>query len=363
MQRPHIAISFRGTSALAFVLAHTAAAQPPAAPVELAPVEARAVSQTVELTGVAQADRITIVAAETDGPVTTLPVRAGDVVEAGALLAEVRRVRYRLEVDELDATLAAARARHEAAQDEAGRVRQLHAEQVLSDRPRVATEKNEIALAREVRRLEAALARAKDRLGRARVRAPFAGVVTEVYTELGQWLDESDPVARVVDPTLMVVTLPLPERYVVAVKPGDPVVVQFPFADAAPHRGEVRAIIPEATASARTFPLLVDVANPDGAIRSGMSATAEVTVGGERTIVAVPKDALVETPRGKVVWVVEGGAANQRPVEVGAAAGGLVEVVDGLTVGEQVVVRGNERLRPGQAVRAVTGAARGASER
>ena len=85
----------------------------------------------------------------------------------------------------------------------------------------------------------------------------------------------------------------------------------------------------------------------------GNSVTLNVPVSAPRDIVTVPKDALVQGRGGGwMVFVVADDTAQPRPVTLGQTAGRRMEVVEGLSPGEVVVVRGNERLRPGQAVNA-----------
>jgi multidrug efflux pump subunit AcrA (membrane-fusion protein) len=72
-----------------------------------------------------------------------------------------------------------------------------------------------------------------------------------------------------------------------------------------------------------------------------------------REVLSVPKDALVQGQGGWTVFVDEGGVAQVRPVRVGTALGDRFEVLSGLSEGDVVVVRGNERLRPGQPVEAM----------
>jgi multidrug efflux pump subunit AcrA (membrane-fusion protein) len=76
--------------------------------------------------------------------------------------------------------------------------------------------------------------------------------------------------------------------------------------------------------------------------------TLNIPVSAPREVVSVPKDALVQGSGGWMVFVNVEGKAQPRPVDIGAALAGGFEVLSGLAPGEEVVVRGNERLRPGQ---------------
>ena len=87
-------------------------------------------------------------------------------------------------------------------------------------------------------------------------------------------------------------------------------------------------------------------------LATNQSVTLHIPAGPTRTVVTVHKDAVLNRSEGALVFVVVNGVARPRPVRLGEAVGGRFEVIDGLKPGEKVVVRGNERLRPGQKVRA-----------
>ena len=80
------------------------------------------------------------------------------------------------------------------------------------------------------------------------------------------------------------------------------------------------------------------------------SVTLELPIGESRRVVTVDKDGVIQQPDGAMVYLVEEEAAAPRPVQLGEAVGGRFEVLDGLKPGDLVVVRGNERLQPGQPI-------------
>ena len=78
--------------------------------------------------------------------------------------------------------------------------------------------------------------------------------------------------------------------------------------------------------------------------------TVKVPIGAPRDVLTVHKDAVIKRGPQSIVYVVEDGSANLRPVRLGEAVGSRLEVLEGLQDGDLVVVRGNERLRPGDKV-------------
>ena len=89
---------------------------------------------------------------------------------------------------------------------------------------------------------------------------------------------------------------------------------------------------------------------PPYLIAVGKSLTLRIPVSVPRDVLTVPKDALVQGGSGWIVYAVVDGTAEARPVTLGQSSGGRLEVLSGLSEGDLVVVRGNERLRPGQPV-------------
>jgi Cu(I)/Ag(I) efflux system membrane fusion protein len=130
--------------------------------------------------------------------------------------------------------------------------------------------------------------------------------------------------------------------------------------DALPERtfrGEVFARVASGDPRSRTFPILIDLPNPDGLLAPGMSARVRVSLaGGEAEVLTVPRDAVVAKADGsREVWRVqeEDGLLKAYPVavEIGRAGGDRLEVTAGeLADGDRVVLLGNESLKPGQTI-------------
>jgi RND family efflux transporter MFP subunit len=125
--------------------------------------------------------------------------------------------------------------------------------------------------------------------------------------------------------------------------------------------GAVAKIVPQADTRSRSFPVKVRVENPmpEGLpiLKSGLFAEVRLPVGDPKRVVLVSKDAIVLGGPSPAVYVFEPGAESetagtvrQVPVAIGLSTGGMVEVTGQIVPGEKVIVRGNERLAPGQQV-------------
>lgn len=207
-----------------------------------------------------------------------------------------------------------------------------------------------------VRVQQAEVERLEDEQERYTIRAPFAGYVTHEETEVGQWLAAGSPVARIAALDEVDVVVPVLEDFIAGLEEQTKVAVMI---GALPDRlfdGVIHRIVPQANPRARTFPVKIrlknEAVNGSALIKAGMFARVRLAVGAEVDAVLVPKDALVLGRGRPQVYRVDPETSKVQPVqiELGIAHDGMVQVYGELQPGMRVVVRGNERLRPGQKV-------------
>ncbi|MDR5709261.1 MAG: efflux RND transporter periplasmic adaptor subunit [Armatimonadota bacterium] len=190
------------------------------------------------------------------------------------------------------------------------------------------------------------------------VRAPVSGVVASVAVDPGDSITPATRLVQLVRISPVEVALSVPERDLGRIRPGMEATVR---ADAFPGRvfsGRVSRMGPVLSSETRTATVRVEVPNSDFALRPGMTARVELVLSRRERVVTVPLHAVVEGNGARVVFVVEGGVARARTVELGISDGEQVEVVRGVRVREPVVVAGQEVLRDGMPVRLVDPPAR-----
>jgi RND family efflux transporter MFP subunit len=184
----------------------------------------------------------------------------------------------------------------------------------------------------------------------ATVRAPYPGVVTVRHTVAGAYLSTGDPVVTLVNDRDLEIEADVPAINISSLATGTG--VTYTLADGSRHDAIVRAIVPEENPLTRTRPIRLSLpAVHREHIAANQSVTILLPVGGEREGNTVHKDAVTRRQDKYVVYVVVEGIAEFRTILIGDAIGNRFEVRSGLEAGELVVVRGNERLQPGQAVR------------
>lgn len=200
--------------------------------------------------------------------------------------------------------------------------------------------------------------RLQDIVERHRVTAPFSGYVVKEHTEIGQWVKSGDPIVEIVELDVVEVEALVLEDYIQQIRAGTPARVEVGAIPNEAFTGQVAVIVAQADLRSRTFPVRVRVNNQfDGSVpvlKSGMFARVTLPVGAPEVARLVPKDAIVLGGPSPLVYRVSdaGGAKTVEPVAVqlGIAAGGLIQVTGDLQPGQTIVVEGNERLSAGQAV-------------
>jgi RND family efflux transporter MFP subunit len=325
-------------------------------PVEVAAARSADLARIVQLTGTVTARHAAPLSVSTSGLVVELAVDAGDQVEQGDVLLQ------------LDPELAT----H---QYDSARAEQTRAERALEDARRRLAEARTLApqrsiaetvvrdLAAEVAEDEAALQQAKANTGyrkgildRHQLRAPFSGVISNRSVDLGQWVTPGQAVLGLVSAEQLRLDFQVPEDHLGRIQVGDPVQFSLGAAKEQHYAGTVLTTVPVTDPAVRTFLLRVQPDDAIAGMQPGMSARARFRMGtGERGI-TVPRDAVLRYSDGRViVWVIQDDNGQYNAIERRVAAGlsfdGLVEVREGLSAGERVVVKGNESLRSGQAVR------------
>ncbi|HLP03623.1 MAG TPA: efflux RND transporter periplasmic adaptor subunit [Opitutaceae bacterium] len=188
-------------------------------------------------------------------------------------------------------------------------------------------------------------------IAKKRVVAPFAGRLGIVQVHPGQVLAKSEAlvVLESIDPIHL--DFSLPQQDLARVATGQE--VQFAV-DAFPGRtftATITAISPRVTDATRSVDLRATLPNTDAALRPGMYARAEVVLPSTPKAKVVPAAAIVRNPYGDTVYVIADAVVQQRFVRTGPQRGDLLQILDGLKAGEQVVTSGQIKLRNGSAVR------------
>lgn len=326
---------------------------PPAVPVRVAPVVEDTVSDQIALVGTTEAIARSTIAAEVSGLVEHFPVREGDFLEKGKVLARLKSTDLVLRLKAAVASREKARASLIFAEKELVRHTKLKDADSIAARKYDETLYQHQSLEQEVLRSEAEIELLRDNIKNKTVVAPFSGFVAKEHTQVGEWLPVGGPVVTLVDLGHIRITVDVPERYVVKLSPGSAVRVEVKSLSDGTIIGKIAAILPEGDPNARTFPVRVTLPNPGFKIKSGMEVRAAFDLGTKKNALLVPKDAIVAAGTNRLVFVVASDVVQPVNVQVTGYYDGNVAIEGPLHPGDDVVIRGNERLRPGQPVQII----------
>jgi RND family efflux transporter MFP subunit len=334
------------------------AAAPAVRGVTVRPVIGGTLPEELEAVGTVQAKTRAVLAARVAGTVTRVHVREGDRVTNGQLLAELEAAEglagaaaAAAAVTEAQQGVEEARSRKALADVTFARYDQLFQEQAVT-RQEFDVRRTERDVADQgVARAEARLGQAREQAkaagavaGYSRVTTPVAGVVVAKTAEPGQTVFPGMPLATVEADGEYRLAVNVPAALLGKVAVGSDLRVAVDGA-AGPARGRVVEVVPTVEPASRTF--VVKVAVSGAGLRSGAYGRAWFPVG-SRPAMLMPKGALFERGALVAVWVVgQDRTARMRLVKAGRTVGDQVEVLAGLSAGEQVVVAGGEKVSDG----------------
>lgn len=334
------------------------------APVRVEAVSTRTIVERVSVTGTVTSPRTAVLSTAVAGLVADITVDEGRRVAAGdailrldAELAELALERSFAEVRQRETALADARRRLDEA-ERVGPERGIARTQIESLRAEVASEEASLEASRIAAREQAAI------VERHRLRAPFAGVISERYTELGEWVNPGDALLELVAIDNLRFDFRVSQNFFGEIKENAPVEITLDTLPGQKLSGRVSAIVPVKDPGARTFlvRVLADASESIAslAISPGMSASAAFSLDAGRSGIAVSRDAILRFPDGRVTaWVVDSrdglSVVREQAVSTGLEFDGYVEIRAGLSEGDRAVTHGNESLQEGQTIKILDG--------
>lgn len=322
----------------------------PPVPVRVAVVEKKLVSNQISLTGTAEAITKSDVASEVSGIVEYYPIREGDFVKKGDLLARLRSTNLRLGLKGAIAAREEIKANLANTEKELVRISRLRDKDSIAERNYDEVFYNHRALLQRVIGKGAEIELLEYEIMQKDVVAPFSGFISREHTQVGEWISAGGLVATIIDLNKIRITVDVPERYAAIFYPEGEVTVLIKSISNNPLAGRIYAVLPQGNPNARTFPVRINLANPGFKIKSGMEAMVAFSLADTKNALLIPKDAVVTAGSKRLVYHVMDGKALSVDVNILGYYGNNVEVEGNLQSGCKVVVRGNERLRPGQSV-------------
>ena len=325
-------------------------------------------SQTTPVIGQLVARQVGPVAARVSGAVESVWVQVGDQVKKGDILVVVSTDRLQSETDrnlavveQKQAMVVIAEAELEKLIQEQRRIDSLRQSSAYSQKRRDDVVQDVAMKQGSLANRNAELAQAVEQLNRANidlrdasVLAPYDGVVTTKSTEVGAYVGVGSPVVTLVNQNTLEIEVQVPTNRLGGLQRG--AALEIVLDDGTRHEAVIRAVVPEENPQTRTRAVRLTPSFGDVLKQPALyqSVTVSIPVGRSGKVMSVHKDAVTRDEGRPLVFVINGGRVEQRSVVLGEGVGQRFTVISGLRVGEQVVVRGNEQLSSGAAVRVVS---------
>ena len=310
--------------------------------VTVAPPQRVTLRNTITLTGSIMAFQQANIYARVGGYLEKIPVDIGDSVRKGQVLAVINYQDLQDQYQQANASFEYASIQYE-------RAKKLIKKQLIAQ--------NDLDMAKTNYDVtEAAKNLAALNLSYAVIRAPFSGYIATRYVDPGTLIPGStqmvpaNPLLVLVDINTVKIMINIPEHSVADIHAGMPVTT---VTDAYPDtvfNGRITRVAPALDPVTRTMAAEVDIANPRHLLKPGMFSKVIIVSEMHKDILAVPVSCIMTQDDHKGVFVVSNGSAKLVSIEEGIKADGMVEVKNGLTPADEVVVQGEDTLHDGEKV-------------
>lgn len=187
---------------------------------------------------------------------------------------------------------------------------------------------------------------------KAPVESPLSGTVGRVYVDIGSSVTVTTPVALVADMTKAEIDLNVPEGYLPKISLGQKAIIEVDAYPGDKFYGSVVMISPVVDLQTRTAPIEILIDNPGRRLQSGMFGKVDLIIEEHKDNPVILKEAVIGRIDPLYVYVVEGSRSYLRKIKTGVRNGAFVEVLDGLKVGDKVVIMGQQKLKDGALVAA-----------
>jgi len=379
----------------------------PEIPVQVSPILSKPLTYSITMTGdIAPLMQVDLFP-KVSGYLERIYVNLGDSVKQGQTIAQIDRTDYLQKVREAEARVAQARAnlmdleagaraeelrqaeevvrgaqsRFENARLHRERMEALYKRQVISKKEwdvaemeytvaeaQLASSRENLKLLRQgarqevreasqakLKEAEAILSQERIRLQHTQIIAPFSGQISRKYVDAGALVSSSTPIVNLVHTETVKVTAHVLEKDIPLLKIGMKGKVRTESFPGRIFEGKIARISSVLDPSTRTLQAEIEVSNSERLLKPSMFARIEVVLSEKPRALVVPKYAIVLEGGSKAIFIVQENQAVRRPVVTGIEQEQYVEILEGVSEGEQVIVKGQELVKDRSPVRVVGG--------
>jgi membrane fusion protein (multidrug efflux system) len=308
-------------------------------PVEVTTVERGTISDYILLSANLETERMADVFSRVQGLVEKIHVDEGDMVKKGQILMELEADEYKLAEEKANLNYQKQRSDFE-------RLEAMYNQNLLS------IEEFETAKF-SMQGLEVDWKQAKLNLSYTRITAPISGVIGERSRKLGDRIQPTDQLFRVINTQEMIAVVYAPEKELGNVKKNQAAYITSDHLKGNQFEGWIKRVSPVVDPQSGTFKITVGVKNRENKLKAGMFVNAHIITSTHNDAILIPKTAIVYENEGMNVFVVKDSVANKVTLKVGFQDHEKVESLQGIEDGDQIIIVGQAGLKDGTRVRIV----------
>lgn len=276
------------------------------------------------------------VIAKVSGEVTEILVEEGDDVVAGQILAHLDGDRLRLEKQQAEANLRKLQ-------------RDFQRNVDLKDKGLISTGDFE-KIQYEMEALQATFDLARLELDYTEIRAPIDGIISERFIKIGNTIDVNAKTFQVTSLEPLISYLHIPEREYRRIDPNQAASIQIDALQGAKFDATVARVSPVVDPETGTFKITIEVSDPSRRLKPGMFGRISIVYDSRANVLQIPRSAIIEGAESSYVYVISGDAVEKRFIQTGYAAGGFIEITDGVQDDDEIVYVGHTNLKDGSKV-------------
>ena len=314
----------------------------------------RAIENVIRVAGVIRPhpDREAQVSSRVSGKVVGLFFKVGDAVQRGQRLAEVQSA----EIQKVQVDLMQAENKLTLAKAELERIQNLVESKIAARKELIAAQNQHQAVLNEIQGLEQQLTilgltetavkkmREQKTIATFSVAAPIGGVIAERNVVLGETIEPSKVIFKILDPSVVFVEGDAFEESLRELKVGQSVRIRLGSYPDEVFAGKISRLSPTIDPQKRTLRLWVEVVNPSRKLKPNLFSEMNIVLGGQGEVLAIPQEALISIEGESFVFVEEKDSYRRADVVLGARDDRFVEVKKGILPGDKVVTDGKQQL-------------------
>ncbi len=337
-------------------------------PVNVTTVQAGSIENKTSFLGDIKAFQEVNVFSTIPEKMTSLKVDVNDIVKKGNILATVNDVKIRQGVLQAEAGLASAKAQYENAKTGWDRIKKLYSESAVSKSEYDAVKTQKEAAEAAVKQLTAGLKSAKEQLNDTNIKAPISGIISARNFDLGDQTSSQVPAFTIVEMNKVKIYIDIVENQIALIQPGQKAFIRVTSYPDEVFEGTIVKVYPTLNPMTRSVKAEIVINNEDLRLKPGMYADVDIITERKENVPLIPSHSIIEKTNleyiggevsntrvmtEKFVYIIQNDVAFKRQIDTGFEEGSIIEVVNGIYVGDVIVTIGQYDLSDSTSVRVI----------